>query len=317
MADYQRDLEQPKGTYGTNDEVRYTTGAGHTGNNGAVVNHGAGVNTTGAGVGGTDGTHGGPYGSANYDRETGDSANAGTATKNLIIAGLGEFFGTFIFLWSAFVIAQIANDFIAGPGSNPGRIIMIALGFGFSVLAAMFMFYRVSGANLNPAVTVTLMLAGAVAPVRGVVMIIAQMLAGMAAGGIAHAMTPGSVAFANSLGGGASRSRGVFLEMFATAILCLVVLFVAVEKHRATYLAPFAVGYTLFLGHMITIYYTGAGLNPARSFGAAVAAGHFPNYHWIYWLGPLLGSVIAFGIWKLFKVLGYKTCSPTQDADHE
>lgn len=240
-----------------------------------------------------------------------------SAIKNHTIAFLGEFFGTFIFLWTAFMIAQIANQdpAITATGSTPSQLIMISFGFGFGVMVAVFMFFRVSGGNLNPAVTLSLVLAGCIGPVRGVIMFAAQMIAGMAAAGAASAMTPGDIAFANGLGGGCSKARGVFIEAFATALLCLAVLFMAVEKARVTFMAPFVIGVALFLGHLISVYYTGAGLNPARSFGPCIAAKSFPDYHWIYWVGPFLGSAIAFGIWKIFKVLNYETCNPGQDAD--
>lgn len=248
-----------------------------------------------------------------------DNNDVGTPTKNLLISGLGEFFGTFIFLWPAFVIAQIANQNLDsfGPGSHPSHLIMIAFGFGFSALIAVSIFYRVSGGNLNPSVTLTLMLARVLSPVRGAVMIVAQMLAGLVAAGLASAMTPGDVRFANSLGGNCSRGRGLFLEAFATCILCLTVLFLAVEKHRTTHIAPIAIGLALFVDHLICVYYTGAGLNFARSFGPSAVSRSFPNYFWIYFLGPILGSFLAFGIWKLFKVLNYQTCNPGQDSDHE
>lgn len=246
-----------------------------------------------------------------------ESSNQGSVLKNHLIAVLGEFFGTFIFLWTAFMIAQIANQDpqITPDGSTPSQLIMISFGFGFGVMVAVFMFFRISGGNLNPAVTLTLVLAGAVPPIRGALMMVSQMIAGMAAAGAASAMTPGPIAFANGLGGGSSRSRGVFIEAFATCILCLTVLLLAVEKHKATFIAPFVIGIALFLGHLISVYYTGAGLNPARSFGPCVAARSFPDYHWIYWVGPALGAVVAFGIWKIFKLLNYETCNPGQDAD--
>lgn len=241
-----------------------------------------------------------------------------SAMKNHLIAFLGEFFGTFVFLWTAFVIAQIANQDPTIPtvGSDPGQLIMISIGFGFGVMVPVFMFFRISGGNLNPAVTFSLVLAGAVPPVRAAFMVFAQMVAGMAAAGAASAMTPGPIAFANALGGGCSKSRAVFIEAFATCLLCLAVLFMAVEKAKATFMAPLVIGFALFLGHLISVYYTGAGLNPARSFGPCIASRSFPNYHWVYWVGPLLGSAIAWGIWKIFKVLDYHTCNPGQDADH-
>lgn len=79
-------------------------------------------------------------------------------------------------------------------------------------------------------------------------------------------------------------------------------------------MAPFVIGISLMLGHLVCVYYTGAGLNPARSFGPCVAARSFPNYHYVYWLGPILGSVMAALIWYLFKFLHYETANPGQDA---
>jgi len=57
---------------------------------------------------------------------------------------------------------------------------------------------------------------------------------------------------------------------------------VAVEKHKSTFLAPLAIGLTLFVAHLVGIHFTGASLNPARSFGPDLVAGDFPQYHWIY-----------------------------------
>lgn len=236
--------------------------------------------------------------------------------RNHLVAAIGEFCGTFIFLWSAFVIAQIANsdlDVKRTGGSHPGQLIMIAFGFGFSVMFAVFIFFRVSGGNLNPAVTLTLMLTNVIPWPRALVMWLAQMVAGMAAAGAASAMTPGPILFANGLGGGCSKSRGLFLEAFGTAILCSTVMFMAVEKHRAAPMAPFAIGIALFVGHLICVYYTGAGLNPARSFGPCIAKRSFPVYHWIYWVGPIIGAFMSALLWKLLKVLRYETCNPGQD----
>jgi hypothetical protein len=53
-------------------------------------------------------------------------------------------------------------------------------------------------------------------------------------------------------------------------------------------------------------------LNPARSFGAAVAAHHFPGYHWIYWVGPFLGSLLAVGFYKVVRILENETALVVQ-----
>lgn len=67
---------------------------------------------------------------------------------------------------------------------------------------------------------------------------------------------------------------------------------------------------------MTGVYFTGGSLNPARSFGPCVVLHEFAHYHWIYWLGPILGSIVAAGFYKFIKVLEYETANPGQDLDH-
>jgi len=61
------------------------------------------------------------------------------------------------------------------------------------------------------------------------------------------------------------------------------------------------------------VYFTGGSLNPARSFGPAVVAHKFDGYHWIYWVGPALGAIVAVGFYKLVKMLEYETVKPGAD----
>jgi aquaporin related protein len=62
------------------------------------------------------------------------------------------------------------------------------------------------------------------------------------------------------------------------------------------------------------VYYTGGSVNPARSFGPSVVSHHFHSYHWIYWVGPILGSLLASGFYKFIKMLEYETANPGQDS---
>ena len=240
--------------------------------------------------------------------------------RNHIIAIIGEFCGTFLFLLFAELIAQIANQDPTipkpGNGSHPAQLVMIAFGFGFSVMCSIFIFFRVSGGHLNPAVTFTLALIRACPWSRAILLMFTQIIAGMAAAAAVSAMTPGPIAFNNALGGGASRTQGLFIEMFATIMLCCTVIFTAVEKHRGSFLAPMAIGFSLFIGHLFAVYYTGAGINPARSFGPNVAMQSFPHYHWIYWIGPFMGSGFSAGLYYLLKFLHYETCNPSRDIEY-
>ncbi len=63
------------------------------------------------------------------------------------------------------------------------------------------------------------------------------------------------------------------------------------------------------------LYWTGGSLNPARSFGPSVVLHEFYHYHWIYWLGPILGSLLAAGFYMFIKMLEFETANPGQDLD--
>jgi len=89
----------------------------------------------------------------------------------------------------------------------------------------------------------------------------------------------------------------------------------AAVKHRGTFLAPLGIGLALFIGHLCSIYYTGAGINPARAFGPDVVTHNFPGYHWIYWLGPCMGSLLSAGFFILLEAFDWKSANPGQDYD--
>jgi aquaporin related protein len=63
------------------------------------------------------------------------------------------------------------------------------------------------------------------------------------------------------------------------------------------------------------ISFTGAAVNPTRAFGPAVVTHTFPPYHWIYWVGPFLGALLAAGLYKFMKVLEYENANPGQDSE--
>jgi aquaporin rerated protein, other eukaryote len=61
------------------------------------------------------------------------------------------------------------------------------------------------------------------------------------------------------------------------------------------------------------IYFSGAGINPTRAFGPDVVNHSFPHYHWIYWLGPALGALLAASFYHLLEAFGWRTANPGQD----
>ncbi|KAK7403879.1 Aquaporin-1 [Neonectria punicea] len=240
------------------------------------------------------------------------------SARNLFVILFGEFCGTFMFLLLSFIGTQTAiitnNPSDPTAPLQPFSLLYIAASFGTALAANVWIFYRVTGGMFNPAVTLGLVLVGAVKPIRGLFIVPTQLVAAIAAAAVTDGLLPGPLGVANTLGGGASKAQGLFLEMFLTAQLVLTVYFLAVEKHRGTFLAPIGIGISVFIAHIAGVRWTGTSVNPARSFGPAVITG-FTNYHWIYWLGPFMGSGLAFVVYTTFKWLEYQTANPGQDGD--
>ncbi|KAJ1549604.1 hypothetical protein HK405_005985, partial [Cladochytrium tenue] len=108
---------------------------------------------------------------------------------------------------------------------------------------------------------------------------------------------------------------GFLLEAFLTAGLVLLVLFLAVDKSRATFLAPLVIGLYVFSALIAAIPFTNASLNPARTFGAALVSGDW-SAHWLFWLAPLTGASMAAGVYHVFKHFDYESLNPGQEDDH-
>lgn len=147
------------------------------------------------------------------------------------------------------------------------------------------------------------------------VLIPVEIVAGICAAALASCMLPGDIAVVNTmLGEGVSIAQGVFIEMFLTSLLLFTIHMLAAEKTKATFIAPIGIGLALFVAELAGVLYTGGSLNPARSFGPAVVSHQFPGYHWIYWVGPFLGSLLAAGYFHLNKFLHYEEANPGQDS---
>ena len=181
-----------------------------------------------------------------------------------------------------------------------------------------------------------MVITGTLPPMRGLLLFPAQMLGGMVAAGLVSCMFPGPLSVQTTLTAGTSVAQGVFIEMFLTAELIFTVLMLAAEKSKATFIAPVGIGLALFVAELAGsspfsptsesvvgltffsgVYYTGGSLNPSRSFGPCVANRQFEHYHWIYWIGPALGSLITGGYFHFVKYFNYKEANPGQDAINE
>lgn len=105
-------------------------------------------------------------------------------------------------------------------------------------------------AHLTSQVTIALALIGALDWLKGLVLIITQVLAGVAAAGMVSALFPNDLTVRTSLNPNTSVTRGLFIEMLLTAELIFTIFMLAAEKHRATYLAPIGIGLALFIAEL-------------------------------------------------------------------
>ena len=155
---------------------------------------------------------------------------------------LGEFIGTFSFLFFALSATQVAvngNDSLPWLSLQPASMFLyISLAFGFSLAVNAWTFFRVSGGLFNPAVNFALCLVGALTWTRGALLFVAQFLGALLAAAIVSALFPGDLSVDTTLGYSTNIAQGFFIEAFATFLLVLVILMLAAEKHDGRFLAP-------------------------------------------------------------------------------
>jgi aquaporin related protein len=130
-------------------------------------------------------------------------------------------------------------------------------------------------------------------------------------------MFPTPLNVRTTLSEGTSLVQGVFIEALMTAELVFTILMLAKEKHKSTFIAPVGIGLALFVAELVGVYYTGGSLNPARSLGPCIVTNKYDTEHWIYWVGPGIGSLLAIGFYKFIKMLEYEMANPGQDGDDD
>ena len=155
-----------------------------------------------------------------------------------------------------------------------------------------------------------MVLIGAISWVRGILLFITQLLGGITAAALVRALFHGELNVSTTLSSGTTMAQGVIIELLLTAQLVFTIFMLAAEKHQGNFIAPVGIGISLFVAELVGVFWTGGSLNPARSFGPAVAISRFRGTQWIYWVGPLAGSLFAVGLYKVIKALEYETANP-------
>ncbi|CAI9773929.1 unnamed protein product [Fraxinus pennsylvanica] len=225
-------------------------------------------------------------------------------------AVIAEFIATLLFLYITVLTVigyKSQTDTNAGhSGDQCGGvgILGIAWAFGGMIFVLVYCTAGISGGHINPAVTFGLFLARKVSMIRAITYMVAQCLGAICGVGLVKAFQKSYYkkygGGANELADGYSNRIGLSVEIIGTFVLVYTV-FSATDPKRSArdshvpVLAPLPIGFAVFMVHLATIPITGTGINPARSFGAAVIYNQKKAWddQWIFWVGPFIGAAIA------------------------
>ncbi|KAL0354650.1 UNVERIFIED_CONTAM: Aquaporin TIP2-1 [Sesamum radiatum] len=209
-----------------------------------------------------------------------------------IKAYLAEFISTllFVFAGSAPPLLSLTSD----AALDPSGLVAIAVCHGFALFVAVAVGANISGGHVNPAVTFGLAVGGQITILTGIFYWVAQLLGSTVACFLLKVVTGGLAIPTHGVGAGVGAIEGVVMEIIITFALVYTVYATAADPKKGSLgtIAPIAIGFIVGANILAAGPFSGGSMNPARSFGPAVAAGNFSG-HWIYWVGPLIGGGLA------------------------
>lgn len=216
---------------------------------------------------------------------------------------VAEFIGTFWLVLGGCGSAVLACNY---PGAGIG-FVGVSLAFGLTVVTIAYALGHISGAHLNPAVSVGAWVAGRLETKDLFPYIIAQVLGGIAGAGILYIIATGN---GSNIGGFAtngydslspgkySLTAALVTEIVLTFIFLLVILGSTDERAPKGF-AGLAIGLCLTLIHLISIPVTNTSVNPARSTSQAVfVGGEAVSQLWLFWVAPIVGAILAGIVYK-------------------
>jgi aquaporin Z len=216
-----------------------------------------------------------------------------------------EFLGTFWLVFGGCGSAVLAAAF---PELGIG-FVGVSLAFGLTVLTMAYAVGHISGGHFNPAVSIGLLAGGRFSSKDFIPYVIAQVLGGIAAGGVLYLIASGKAGFDATAGfasngyaanspGGYSLQAALVAEIVLTAFFVIIIMG-ATDRRAPAGFAPIAIGLALTLIHLISIPVTNTSVNPARSTGVAVFQGGLAiSQLWLFWLAPLIGGAIGGLIYR-------------------
>ena len=207
---------------------------------------------------------------------------------------IAEFLGTYALVFAgtgSIIINQQYNGVITHLG--------IAITFGLIVMSMIYAFGDISGAHLNPAVSIAFTVAGRFPSKMLPVYILIQVAGALAASFTLKLLFPENQLLGATMPSG-SDMQSFVMEFILTFFLMLVIINVALGSKETGMFAGIAIGGTVALEALFAGPVCGASMNPVRSFAPAVVSGH-GEHLWIYIVAPVLGAVAAIPVYNLLK----------------
>jgi aquaporin Z len=228
---------------------------------------------------------------------------------------VAELIGTMVLVLMGCGSAVIAGTNFAGLGGN--GMVGISLAFGLAVLVMVYAIGSISGCHINPAISISMLVAGKLSVKDTAFYVVFQCVGAIIGAGILYAMAVGNPGYNLALNGlgqngygtaspaGYNLTSALIAEIVLTFIFLLVI-FGSTSERAPKGFAGLSIGLSLVLIHLVAIPIDGTSVNPARSLGPALFAGLTSgsvalSQLWLFFVGPIIGGILAALVWKLFK----------------
>lgn len=223
---------------------------------------------------------------------------------------VAELVGTFVLVFMGCGSAVLANSLV---GSSGIGLVGISLAFGLSVMAMAYAIGHISGCHINPAVTVSMLVAGKIKALEAGAYVAVQCVGATIGAAVLYAIALGNPSYSIAVNGlgqngfgvaspaGFSMEAGLIAEVVLTFVFLLVILGSTSERAPKGF-AGAAIGLSLVLIHLVGIPITGTSVNPARSLGPALLVGGVAlNQLWLFIVAPIIGGVLAALLWRFLE----------------
>jgi len=222
-------------------------------------------------------------------------------TQKYVAEAIGTFWLTFAGCGSAVIAAGFPQ---VGIG-----LLGVSLAFGLSVVTMAYAIGHISGAHLNPAVTVGLAAGGRFPAGQVVPYIIAQLSGAVVASAVLYLIASGAAGFdlakgfaSNGYGEHSPGHYSLVACLISEVVMTMVFLFIimgSTHGRAPAGFAPLAIGLTLTMIHLVSIPVTNTSVNPARSTGPALFVGGWALQQlWLFWVAPLVGGVLGGALYR-------------------